>query len=661
MPKFIILCGGIGRRNNSYSLPKPLNYINGRHMIEYIIENIPANEIYIIYNIALAQYNFEEIVINRIKTKKFYFAQVEYLTRGAVETARIGISKFLEHTHSSSSISSEDSLVFLDNDNIHTLSDISNLTGNCIGYSKNYDKNRVNYSFITILDNKVINIEEKNKISDNYCCGIYGFKDAATFLDYSSKLILDNNKTKNEFYFSQMYKTMLLDNVDILPIHITKTGHVGTLEEIQQNARANPGLNTGMSKLRICFDLDNTLVSYPSIPGDYSTVKPISANINLLNNLKRAGHEIIIYTARRMATHKHNLGKVMKDIALITLESLEALGIEYDEIIFGKPIADIYIDDRAINPYITDISYFGLMFDKSDYIPNKLDNNKYNTITRKGNHIIKIGPYTYMRGELYFYQTIPSSNTNLSSNPKLNNSSLKSLFPALINFNKIDDKLEITLEYINGIPLYYLYKNQLLTEAQIDKLFNILDILHTTEYPITIKEDAIYNNYFKKLEARFNPHDYFFNDASDIYNKIITRLQETYNPQVAGVIHGDFWFSNIMLEYDDGIKCLDMKGQVDGDLTLNGDVYYDYGKLYQSILGYDLVLNNCYDCYDCDNSRIEYIKKMKTYFLDKCKTKGLDIPYLDAVVRSLIFGTLPFINSNEDKLRIWQFLVSLLV
>lgn len=278
-----------------------------------------------------------------------------------------------------------------------------------------------------------------------------------------------------------------------------------------------------------------------------------------------------------------------------------------------------------------------------------------------------------MRGELYFYQNISSSNptSNPTSNPKLNNSSLSlnSLFPALINFNKIDDKLEITLEYINGIPLYYLYKNQLLTEAHIDKLFDILDTLHTTEYPITIKADAIYNNYFKKLEARFNPHDYFFTDADIIYNKIINRLQNAYIPQIASVIHGDFWFSNIMLEYNDGIKCIDMKGQVDGELTLNGDLYYDYGKLYQSILGYDLVLNNCYpsdnntsaSSSSSASSRIEYIKKMKTYFLDKCQIKGLDIPYLNAVVRSLIFGTLPFINSNEDKLRIWQFLVSLLV
>ena len=65
--KFIILCGGIGKRCNNYSLPKPLNYIQGRHMIEYIIENIPADEIYIIYNILLNEYNFCEIIINKFK------------------------------------------------------------------------------------------------------------------------------------------------------------------------------------------------------------------------------------------------------------------------------------------------------------------------------------------------------------------------------------------------------------------------------------------------------------------------------------------------------------------------------------------------------------------------------------------------------------------
>jgi NDP-sugar pyrophosphorylase family protein len=92
--KFILLCGGIGKRCNNYSLPKPLNYVGGKHMIEYIIESIPADEIYIIYNIFLEQYNFEEIVINLFKKKQFFFSKVDYLTRGAVETAYIGLQIF---------------------------------------------------------------------------------------------------------------------------------------------------------------------------------------------------------------------------------------------------------------------------------------------------------------------------------------------------------------------------------------------------------------------------------------------------------------------------------------------------------------------------------------------------------------------------------------
>ena len=36
---------------------------------------------------------------------------------------------------------------------------------------------------------------------------------------------------------------------------------------------------TQFEKLRICFDLDNTLVSYPKVKGDYSSVEPITKNI----------------------------------------------------------------------------------------------------------------------------------------------------------------------------------------------------------------------------------------------------------------------------------------------------------------------------------------------------------------------------------------------
>ena len=625
--KYILLCGGIGKRCNNYSLPKPLNYINGKYMIEYIIENIPSNEIYIIYNICLKEYNFEEIVINLFKTKKLYFSPIDYLTRGAVETAYVGINKF------NFKEDEKEPIVFIDNDNIHSFPIIlKNISNHFIGYGKNYDK--TNYSFITIQNSNIINIEEKIKISDDYCCGIYGFADVLSFQKYAKQLIEQNLKTKNEFYFSQMYKLIIKDNQIILPIYIEETKHIGSYDEIIQSFNIHEEKYENKHKLRICFDLDNTLVTYPTIPNDYSSVKPIKKMIDLLISLKKSGHEIIIYTARRMKTHQNNVGKVIKDIALITINTLDKFNIPYDELIFGKPIADIYIDDRALNPYVSDISYFGLFNEKSEFIHNKVDNNKYNTITKFNNIIKKNGPYKFLKGELHFYQNVPSK--------------ISSFFPRLIDFNKLNENLEISLDYINGIPLFFLYKNKLITKKHIDGLFVVLEQFHNTEYPIIIENKNIYNNYFKKLQDRFNSNDYFFEDAQNVYDKIINDLQKYYSPKIVGIIHGDFWFSNIILEYDDKYKCIDMKGQVDNILTLNGDMYYDYGKIYQSILGYDLVLNDCI----IDN---EYILKMKTHFLKKCNEMKLNIDYLTAVTKSLIFGTFHSIESNKSKERIWEF------
>ena len=35
-----------------------------------------------------------------------------------------------------------------------------------------------------------------------------------------------------------------------------------------------------------------------------------------------------------------------------------------------------------------------------------------------------------------------------------------------------------------------------------------------------------------------------------------------------------------------------MKGKIGDELTIIGDTYYDLAKVYQSILGYDFILNN---------------------------------------------------------------------
>ena len=101
-------------------------------------------------------------------------------------------------------------------------------------------------------------------------------------------------------------------------------------------------------KKRICIDLDGTICEIRKNGQSYSDVKVKPGAREKINSLKAEGHTIIINTARNMATTGHNVGKVVRNVGKITLDWLEENNIEYDEIFFGKPNADITIDDRVL-------------------------------------------------------------------------------------------------------------------------------------------------------------------------------------------------------------------------------------------------------------------------------------------------------------------------
>ena len=86
------------------------------------------------------------------------------------------------------------------------------------------------------------------------------------------------------------------------------------------------------------------LVTAPLKPGDFSTVQPIEKNVQLVRELKQSGHHIIISTCRGMQQHGGNVGAVIAACGHQTLQTLKDLDIPYDEIHFGQPYADLYID-----------------------------------------------------------------------------------------------------------------------------------------------------------------------------------------------------------------------------------------------------------------------------------------------------------------------------
>lgn len=103
-----------------------------------------------------------------------------------------------------------------------------------------------------------------------------------------------------------------------------------------------------MSKTKnkiICFDLDNVLCR--TISNNYKKSKPIKKNIKTVNKLFKKGCYVKIFTARYMGRNNDNAAKAKKMAAKITLLQLKKWNVMYDELIFGKPSFDIYIDDKS--------------------------------------------------------------------------------------------------------------------------------------------------------------------------------------------------------------------------------------------------------------------------------------------------------------------------
>lgn len=100
-------------------------------------------------------------------------------------------------------------------------------------------------------------------------------------------------------------------------------------------------------KMRICIDIDGTICELKNIIGNYSEVKPLPGAKEFIKKCRARGDYIILYTARHMKTCGGNVGRVIKKEGLNLLQWLEREDIEYDEIYFGKPQADVYIDDNA--------------------------------------------------------------------------------------------------------------------------------------------------------------------------------------------------------------------------------------------------------------------------------------------------------------------------
>jgi len=97
--------------------------------------------------------------------------------------------------------------------------------------------------------------------------------------------------------------------------------------------------------MRIVIDIDGTISGLRKKGQTYENVRINEGAAEKIRALKEDGHYIILYSARHMKTCNGDVELVKKKVGKITEDWLKRHNVPYDELHFGKPFADIYIDD----------------------------------------------------------------------------------------------------------------------------------------------------------------------------------------------------------------------------------------------------------------------------------------------------------------------------
>jgi len=618
----IIPIGGLGERFKTagYLYPKPLVNALGDSIINLLLKKLNISEedkVFIFYNSELDEFNFKDIVTFKNKNLNIYFIRIDFKTRGAAETILSGINQIPKDLFDDNLTLCLDCDTFYEEDIITECKKINN---NLIFFFKDY-KDKPIYSYIKIKNNQVIEIKEKVKISDNANVGAYCFKKLSLLKKFAELLINEplDNKIK-EYYISSIYNLMLRNNIKISSKEIKDFNCLGTPEQLEVYCLRN---KDNIIKKRICFDLDNTLVTFPKIPNDYASVEPIKKNIQYLKFLKSLGHTIIIYTARRMRTHKGNVSAVIQDIGKITFDTLQRFDIPYDEIYFGKPYADFYIDDIAFNAFQS--------LDKNlGFYQQNLKSRSFNSVEDTGSSILKKSEDPKLQGEIYWYKFLKAHKTKINK-----------YFPKLINYGSNF----IEIEKIEGITASQLFVNSSLTQSNLSDILNALDDIHKYKDKKT-KKHNIYQNYADKMQKRYKEYNYSYLDNHlEIYTKLLNFSldYEKKNLGKLGVIHGDPVFSNIIINKENRINFIDMRGVLGNDLSIYGDIFYDYAKVFQSIIGYDYILLD-------KNINLEYQQEFINIFNNFISNKYNDkILYnIKMITNTLLFSLMPLHDNAKS-------------
>lgn len=235
----LIPMAGRGQRfkNAGYKLPKPLINVDGKPMIQRVVENfLPLKGIdqfiFLILQEHIDQYPEMVNLLYSITNGKCQIVPVKEVTEGAACTALLA-SKFINN-ETPLLIVNSDQIVDFNVENFETLRQTLTMLNNGNIIFTFYDDNP-KWSFVRLskYDNTIQEIAEKQPISNIATCGIYYWSSGLDFILAANRMISANDRYNNEFYIAPCFNINYTSE-DTWPYFVNKMHGLGTPEDLEK-------------------------------------------------------------------------------------------------------------------------------------------------------------------------------------------------------------------------------------------------------------------------------------------------------------------------------------------------------------------------------------------------------------------------------------------
>jgi len=231
----LIPMAGAGSRfeQAGYTFPKPLIEVNGKPMIQVVVENlnIDAKHIFIVQKSHYKKYNLKYL-LNLITNNNCEIVQVDGITQGAACTTLLA-KQLIDNDEPLVMANSDQFLEWDSNEFMYSMV-ADDVDGGIVSFEATHPK----WSFAKLGENGfVTEVAEKKPISNIATVGVYYWSRGSDYVKYAEQMIKKDIRTNNEFYVCPVYNEAIGDKKKVKVFPIDKMWGLGTPEDLGEYVR----------------------------------------------------------------------------------------------------------------------------------------------------------------------------------------------------------------------------------------------------------------------------------------------------------------------------------------------------------------------------------------------------------------------------------------